>query len=142
MDKETDLEIVVKIADRIFCKYNIHSWSFDKGFWHKDNKLLLQTQVDEVVMPKKGKLNKLESEQEHKPLFKKLRNKHSAIESNINELENRCLDICPNKGYHGFKRYIGIGIVAYNLHRIGRQLIKIELAKQQEAQMDKLRRAA
>ena len=46
MDKVTDLEIVEKIADRIFCKYNVHSWSFDKGFWHKDNKLLLQTQVE------------------------------------------------------------------------------------------------
>lgn len=142
MDKESDSEIVIKLADRILSKYKIYSWSFDKGFWHKDNNFLLQTQVDVVVMPKKGKLNKIESEQEHKPLFKKLRNKHSAIESNINELENRGLDRCPDKGYHGFKRYIGIGIVAYNLHRIGRQLIKIELAKQQQAQMVTLRRAA
>lgn len=142
MDQETDSEIVVKITDRVLNKHKVYSWSYDKGFWHKDNKWLLQTEVEKVIMPKKGKLNKLESEEEHNPIFKKLRNKHSAVESNINELENRGLDRCPDKGYHGFKRYIGIGITAYNLHRIGKQLLKIELEKQQEAQKLKLRRAA
>lgn len=142
MDHKADSEIVVKVTDRVLNKYKVHSWSFDKGFYHKDNKWLIQTQVEKVIMPKKGKLNKLESEQEHHPIFKKLRNKHSAIESNINELENRGLDRCPDKGYHGFKRYIGIGIIAYNLHKIGKQLLKIEIARQKEAQKLKLRRAA
>jgi len=44
-------------------------------------------------MPKKGKPNKQETEEQHKPNFKKLRNKHSAVESNINELEHRGLDL-------------------------------------------------
>jgi len=142
MDKESDSDIVIKIADRILNKHKVYSWSFDKGFWHKDNKWLLETQVEKVVMPKKGKLNKIEWEHEHNPIFKKLRNKHSAIESNINELENRGLDRCPDRGYHGFSRYIGIGIVAYNLHRIGRQLIKIEHEKQLQSQKIKLRNIA
>jgi len=142
MEKETDSEIVVKVIDRVLNKYNINSWSFDKGFWHKDNKWLLQTQVEKVIMPKKGKLNKSEYEEEHQSMFKKLRNKHSAVESNINELEHRGLDRCPDKGYHGFKRYIGIGIVAYNLHRIGKQLLKLELEKLQLNQKAVFKRAA
>jgi len=35
-------------------------------------------------MPKKGKKNKTEQEEEKSKVFKKLRNKHSAVESNIN----------------------------------------------------------
>ena len=94
------------------------------------------------MLPKKGKRNKTEIQEEHQPSFKKLRNKHSAVESNINELEHRGLDRCPDRGYHGFKRYIGIGITAYNLHRIGKQLLKIELAKQEKKQKFRLKQAA
>lgn len=130
MENESDSQIVQSTAERILSKYVIKSWSFDKGYWHKDNKELLSLFVEELIMPKKGKPNKQEIEEEHTPSFKKLRNKHSAVESNINELEHRGLDRCPDKGYHGFKRYIGIGIVAYNLRRIGRELISQELKKQ------------
>ena len=80
-------------------------------------------------MPKKGKLNKTEKEEESKPLFKKLRNKHSAVESNINELEHRGLGRCPDRGYSHFKRYIGIGVCAYNLYKIGAQLRENRIAE-------------
>jgi hypothetical protein len=124
MENESDSEIVLPTADRVLSKHNIFSWSFDKGYWHKDNKSILSTEVPHVIMPKKGKRNKQETEEEHTRIFKKLRNKHSAIESNINELEHSGLDRCPDKGFHGFKRYIGIGIVAHNLQRIGKELLK------------------
>ncbi len=83
-------------------------------------------------MPKKGKRNRIETEEEKTPKFKKLRNKHSAIESNINELEHSGLNRCPDRGCHGFKRYIGIGIVAYNLQRIGKELLKQKLIEEEE----------
>ena len=128
MENESDSEIVLPTADRVLSKYNIYSWSFDKGYWHTDNKILLSTEVPLVVMPKKGKRNKQETEEEHTKEFKKLRYKHSAIESNINELEHNGLDRCPDKGFHGFKRYIGIGIIAHNLQRIGKELLKQAIA--------------
>jgi IS5 family transposase len=34
------------------------------------------------------------------------------------------LDRCPDKGLHGFKRYVGFGVLAYNLHKIGRRLLE------------------
>ncbi len=140
MEHESDSEIVVEIADTVLQKYPVHSWSFDKGYYKKENKDLLQLAILRVIMPKKGKLSTTEKEEEHEASFKKLRNGHSAVESNINELEHNGLDKCPDKGHHGFKRYVGMGVVAYNLHRIGKQIIKIELANQEKEK--KLQKAA
>ena len=42
-----------------------------------------------------------ETEEEHASSFKKIKNKHSAVESNINELEHKGLDRCPDRGFHG-----------------------------------------
>ncbi len=142
LENESDPDVVVPIADRVLFKHNVFSWSFDKGFWNKENKLLLQLEIEKVIMPKKGKRNSAETQEEHTASFKRLRNQHSAVESNINELEHHGLDRCPDKGYRGFKRYIAMGVIAYNLHRIGKQLIKIELEKQQKNQKVKFKRAA
>ena len=126
MDEEQDRDIVIELADRILPRHKVASWSFDKGFWRKENKELLQLEVPRVVIPKLGKRNKNEEEEEHSKVFKRLKNKHSAIESNINELEHRGLDRCPDRGYLHFKRYIGLGVSAYNLKKIGRQILKLE----------------
>jgi hypothetical protein len=123
MDHQSDSEIVPELKERLCSKYSIASWSFDKGYWHKNNKAILSEVVETLVLPKKGKCNKQETEEEHKPIFKKLRNKHSAVESNINELEHRGLDRCPDKGFKNFKRYIGLAVCAYNLKKIGAGLI-------------------
>lgn len=122
MENQTDSELVIDIASSILQKQTVKSWSFDKGYWHPINKELLQLEVEQVVMPKKGKCNKTEKEEEHTPAFKRLRNKHSAVESNINELEHRGLSRCPDKGYTHFKQYIGVGICAYNLHKVGTKI--------------------
>lgn len=123
MEHQADSEIVPDLAERLFFKYSIKSWSFDKGYWHKNNKTLLSQKVEHLVLPKKGKCNSLEHEQEHRPKFIKLRNRHSAIESNINELGHRGLDRCPDRGYGNFKRYVGLSVCAYNLRKIGEHLL-------------------
>jgi len=122
MENEVDKSTVILLADRILSKYKVGSWSFDKGFHTKINKELLSLFINDLIMPKKGKLNKSEQLEEHTKKFKKLRNKHSAVESNINALECRGLDRCPDKGYEHFKRYVALGVCAYNLHRIGAEL--------------------
>ena len=92
----------------------------------KETKELLQLEVPKVIIPKLVKRNKNVEQEEHSPLYKKLKNKHSAIESNINELEHHGLDRCPNRGLPHFTRYIGLGVCAYNLKKIGRQILKME----------------
>jgi len=141
MEHQQDRDIVIDLADRILPKYKVASWSFDKGYWGKESKEILQLDVSTVVMPKLGKRNKTEEAEEHSPMFKRLKNKHSAIESNINELENRGLDRCPDRGYAHFKRYIGLGVCAYNLKKIGRQILNLE-REVLEKTLEKLKKAA
>ena len=126
MEGESDSQIVVPTSKRVLSKYQVASWSFDKGFWHKDNKVHLKKKIPQVVMPKKGKPNNAENQEQQAIEFKKRRNKHSAVESNINELEHCGLERCPDRGFHGFKRYVTIAIVAYNLKRIGREMLRKE----------------
>ncbi|MFT6810986.1 MAG: IS5 family transposase, partial [Saprospiraceae bacterium] len=128
MESRADSQIVEEIANRVVSKYKIESWSFDKGYWHKDNKEYLSTIVGHVIMPKKGKCNKEEAEYEHTKTFKKIRNQHSVVESNINELEHCGLDRCPDRGYTNYKKYISLGICAYNLHKIGKELQRQKVA--------------
>lgn len=124
MHEEQDRDIVISIADRLLHKYNIKSWSFDKGYWKKENKELLQLHIPQVIMPKLGRLNVQDQLEEKSNSFKKLKNKHSAVESNINELEHRGLDRCPDRGYRNYKRYIAMGVCAYNLKKIGAEILK------------------
>ena len=77
----------------------------------------------------KGKKNKAEQEEESGKTFKKLRHKHSAVESDINRLEHHGLDRCPDKGLKSFKRYCALGVLAANLHKLGNVLQ--EKARQQ-----------
>jgi len=141
MDHQADSEIVESISERLLSLFKIHSWSFDKGFYHKNNKSLLEKEIERVIMPKKGKCNAQEKEEERSKIFVKLRHKHSAIESNINELEHRGLDRCPDRGYEHFKSYVGLAVSAYNLRRIGKQLIK-NMQEEEDIKKYKLRLSA
>jgi hypothetical protein len=130
LNNEQDRQMVEKLAERLLERYAVKSWSFDKGYWTKENKELLRKDVEQVIMPKLGKRNKQEEHEETSRQFKRLKNKHSAIESNINELENRGLDRCPDRGIDHFTRYISLGVTAYNLKKIGRQILEKERQKQ------------
>lgn len=142
MENQADSDAAIGTADRLLSKYEIDSISFDKGFWSLENRALLSLYIPKVVLPKKGKLNQQEKELESNGEFKRLRNAHSAVESNINELEHRGLDRCPDQGYDHFKRYIGLGICAYNLHKIGKELIRQEKTAQEKERNRALKKAA
>ena len=135
IENQADVQLTIGVADALLQKYpsRIQSMSFDKGFYSKENKELLALEIPQVIMPKKGKLNLIEKEEEADKRFKKLRNKHSAVESNINQLEHNGLNRCPDKGLRNFKRYASIGILSYNLHKFGkliREKAKVEPANQ------------
>ncbi len=72
-----------------------------------------------VILPKPGKKSIVIQTEENSKSFVALRQKHSLVEANINQLEHHGLNKCPDKGLNGFKRYVSIGIIAYNLHRLG-----------------------
>jgi transposase, IS5 family len=137
MEQERDAAQIPPLMARLKNKFKgraIASHSFDKGFYSKENyELLKQSNVDLVVLPKKGRLNKEEKERQGSKAFKTMRNKHSAVESNINMLEHHGLNRCVDKGINGFKRCVGLSVLAYNLHLMGNKLIaqeKLKLQKQ------------
>jgi len=140
IDRQQDVELAIPLADKLhllFGENAIESISFDKGFWRPENKLLLQMYFPNVIMPKKGKKNKTEQEEEKSKVFKKLRNKHSAVESNINSLEHHGLDRCPDKGKRNFIKYTALGVLSYNLHRLG-----LAVMSKQAEQKSLIRKAA
>ena len=108
---------MVTQAKKRFAKLN--ACSFDKGFHTKDNQVELKVLLDLVVLPRKGKLSLAAKEEEQAQEFVKARRAHSAVESAINGLEVHGLDVCPDHGIDGFKRYVALAVLARNIHRIG-----------------------
>jgi hypothetical protein len=128
MNDEQDRDIVIEIADNLLQKYKlINSISFDKGHWLAENKELLELEIPLVVLPKLGRLTAKEKEMESKKHFKLLKNRHSAIESNINELEHRGLNRCPDRSYAHFASYVAMAVCAYNLKKIGKKILENQL---------------
>jgi hypothetical protein len=141
MDGGDEAAEVLPQVDRLWSHYretSIQSISYDKGFSSMENRELLEQYIPEVVMPKKGRKNNEDNQRESPLKWKRRRNAHSAVESDINCLEHHGLDRCPDKGFNGYKRYVGLGILAYNLHKIGRFILREEKAAQQRT----LKRAA
>ena len=124
MQHQHDEEMAVPTAKALLKKYDIHSLSFDRNYWSKNNYETLSLLVAHLVMPKKGKLNQLEYEREHSKTFLALRKQHSAVESGINSLEHHGLNRCPDHGISHFKKYTALGILAYNLHKLGDILLE------------------
>lgn len=131
-ENQTDNQLTIPIAKRVCEKYQVESLSVDRGFSDKNDKPELEKLIPKLIMPKKGKRSKAEKALEEAPGFKRLKNKHNAVESNINELEKRGLDRCPDRTRRNFDRYIALAVTAYNLHKIGRELLAQAKAKEKK----------
>ncbi len=121
-----DVDQSVPVASRLIGRYGegqIASMSFDKGFTRQADRALLELYIAQVIMPKRGRKTAQETEAESAKKFVALRKAHSAVESAINALEHHGLNRCLDVGLDGYTRYIGYGVLAYNLHVIGRQLL-------------------
>jgi len=128
-----DVDMLLPMVDRLISKYKVHSLSTDKGYFKREYRDLISMFVPLVVIPKKGKLSAADKPIETEPNFWKAKMKHSAIESNINELENRGLNRCKDRTYVGFEKYVGLGIIAYNLKRIGEYLLERDRQSEKRA---------
>lgn len=118
--QKTDDQIAVPLirsAKTLFPQ--IVSCSFDKAFYKPKNKEELKPYLALLVMPKKGKRNKAEQLEESNPEFQKAKMQHSAVESAIASLQNHGLKKCRNKGDIGFNKYVAVGILAFNIHKLG-----------------------
>jgi len=144
MQKETDDQIAVPIIKETKERFpQLISCSFDKGFHSPENQEQLRGILDQVILPRKGKLSAINKEIETSEAFREARRKHSAVESSINALENHGLDRCLDHGIEGFKRYVALAVVARNIQIMGHVLQQKELKRlQQLEQMQRQRLVA
>ena len=137
---QADVDQSVAVADRLLGRYGVGSLasvSFDKGFTRTADRALLSLYIPQVVMPKRGKKTAEETAREREKKFVALRRAHSAVESDIHALEHHGLNRCLDVGLEGYLRYVGFGVLAFNLHQIGRELLT-----QQRARVELVRVAA
>ena len=146
MNKQKDPQQVPSLIERLEQKFpttSISSISMDKGFYSKGNLQVIEnSKIEKAILPKKGKLNEQEKITQSEAEFVRLRHKHSAVESNINMLEHHGLGRCYDKGMKGFKRCVGLSVLAYNIHILGNALKAKEIAEKNKRQKAKIKRAA
>ena len=141
MEHETDDQVAVTMIENCKKKFStLTACSFDKGFHSPANQKDLQEHLDNVILPKKGKLSLKDKEREFSPDFIKARHQHSAVESAINALEVHGLDRCPDHGLSGFKRYVSLAVLGRNIQQLGVKIRQEELALLEE--QEKLKKVA
>jgi len=145
MERQTDDQVALTMVFETKERFpDLNACSFDKGFHSPTNQTELPQQLDQVTLPKKGKLSQERKIVEHAEAFTHARRAHSAVESAINALEVHGLDKCPDHGIDGFKRYVALAIVTRNIHRMGDILWQQDLERERKAnaQRSKYRQTA
>jgi len=127
MWKMTDEKVAVEVTERAKELFDLlRGCSYDKGFHSPEAQERIKKIIDEVVLPKKGKLNEAEKARESSAEFVAARKAHPAIESAINALENHGLDRCPDRGVDALERYVAWGVLGRNLQILGAKLAEGE----------------
>jgi len=99
--------------------------SADRGVFSTDNETEAKTRgVKQVVLPKPGKKSEKRRQHEKQPWFRRARKWHNGVEGRISVLK-RCynLDRCLNHGQDGFHRWVGWGVIAHNLNKVGSTIV-------------------
>lgn len=140
MEKETDDKVAVPIIRKTKDGFpELMKCSFDKGYHSPANRADLEQILEQVILPKKGKLTLKEKEVESSKDFVSMKRRHSAVESAINALGNHGLDMCPDHGIYGFKRYVAMAVLARNIQNLGNIIQQKELKRQARKDKAKLR---
>ena len=143
MEKETDDKVAIPMVVGAKERFpNLDSCSFDQGFWTPLNYEILNEILEEVVLPKKGKLSVEEKARQEDEYFIRERKRHPAIESAQNALNHHGLDRCPDHGRYGFKRYVALGIAGRNIQNLGRIILEKERKRWRRERRRKIRLAA
>jgi hypothetical protein len=127
---ETDDQVAVAMVKDTQARFpELHQCSFDRAFHSPDNRKALDELLDHNILPKKGHLSEADKAREYDDHFVQARRQHAAVESCINNLQQRGLNRCRAHGKPGFARHVALAIVAANVHRIGLLLQRKEKAR-------------
>jgi hypothetical protein len=142
MERLTDDKIAIEMVTETKERFaELAVVSFDKGFHRKTNQKELKELLEQVILPKKGRLSETDKLREGNDEFKKLRNHHSGVESAINGLEQGGLDVCPDHGIDGFKRYVSLAVLSRNIKRLG-AIIRKQAQEKEDRKRGQYKRSA
>jgi IS5 family transposase len=120
MEYQTDDQVAVFMVQESQTRFHdLNQCSFDQGFHTPANQVKLRDLLDHVILPKKGRLSKEQALHEKSEHFRQAKRQHAAVESAINALEAHGLDVCPDHGLAGYKRYVALAIVSRNIQKLG-----------------------
>jgi IS5 family transposase len=96
----------------------------DRGLHSAANERYAQEHgVTEVVLPKKGKKSANRLAYEQQDWFRRGRNWRAGIEGRISGLKRRHgLERCRYHGDAGMERWVGLGVIAHDLHQIAQKM--------------------
>ena len=118
--KGVDSDMIVQFMEKAKRRNpSLVSCSMDRGFYSPKNRERLDELLELNAMPKKGGRTKEDKEREQAPDFVEARRQHPAIESAINNLNQRGLSLIRTHGEEGFVRTVALIVVATNVHRLG-----------------------
>jgi len=104
-----------------------HQASGDRGVHSPENERVAKEQgVQRIILPQPGYKSQERKEHEKQPWFRRGRNWHVGVEGRISVLKRRFgLDRCRDHGQSGFEKWVGWGVIANNLLRIGKKVVAI-----------------
>ena len=121
-----DQDLVVPVMRELQKRYEgkIKSASFDRAFHTPENQRDLAAIVRTPCIACKGQEKGRQQEKEGTVAFRKARQKHPGVESEIGALQSgNGLKRCRDRSKRGFERYVALGILGRNLQTLGKLLL-------------------
>ena len=139
-----DQDLVVPVMRELQKRYEgkIKSASFDRAFHTPENQRELAAIVRTPCIARKGQEKGRQQQKEGTVAFRKARQKHPGVESEIGALQSgNGLKRCRDRSKRGFERYVALGILGRNLQNLGKLLLAQDAADCQAAKSKRKRDA-
>jgi len=140
LDQDLVVPVMRQLQQRMGGK--IKSASFDRAFHTPENQRDLAEIVRTPCIASKGQSKGQQQQKEGTVAFRKARQNHPGVESEIGALQSgNGLKRCRDKGKRGFERYVALGILGRNLQTLGKLLLAQDEADCQAAKSKRKRNA-
>jgi transposase, IS5 family len=143
-DGVLDQDLVVPVMRQLQERFQgkIQSASFDRAFHTPENQEALAAIVQTPCIACKGSAKARQQEQEGTVAFRKARQNHPGVESEIGALQSgNGLKRCRDRSKQGYERYVALGILGRNLQTLGKLLLARDAANCQAAKSKRKRDA-
>jgi IS5 family transposase len=131
-DRDVLIEAMKILQSRLH--HRIERASFDRGFHSEANQRELPKLLAHPCLPKPGRAQAAEQEEQATVEFRRSRQRHSGIESAIGALQSgNGLVRCRDRSSVGYDRYVGLGVLGRNLWVLGKRLLQREAPESEAA---------